>query len=105
MISRMFNYHDPAQTEHRKRIYAAFELWYTIVDVGAAVSFLAGSILFLWEGTKTVGTCLFIGGSALFLLKPAIRLMRESKYAASGEIDTLARRAGWVSGRTEGSGH
>lgn len=103
MLSRMFNYHDPAQTEQRKRIYAAFELWYTIVDVGAAVSFLAGSLLFLWEDTKTVGTYLFVGGSALFLLKPAIRLMRESKYAAGGEIDTLAHRAGWTSDGTDGS--
>lgn len=97
MTSRMFNYHDPAQTEQRKRIYAAFELWYTIVDVGAAVSFLAGSLLFLSEDTKTVGTYLFIGGSVLFLLKPAIRLTREANYAASGDFDTLAHRAGWAS--------
>lgn len=76
MISRMFEYHDPDKIGHSKRIYAAFELWYTIVDVGAAVSFLAGSILFLSEDTKTAGTYLFIGGSLLFLLKPAIRLMR-----------------------------
>jgi hypothetical protein len=104
MTSWMFKYHDPAKTEQRKRIYAAFELWYTIVDVGAAVSFLTGSLLFLWEDTKTLGTYLFIGGSALFLLKPAIRLMRESKYAASGDIDTLAYRAGWVADGNDGSG-
>ena len=46
MISQIFSYHDPARTEDRKRIYAAFELWYTLVDVGAAVSFLTGSLLF-----------------------------------------------------------
>jgi hypothetical protein len=87
----------PTSRRRRKRIYAAYELWYTAADVGAAICFLAGSILFLSEGTKTVGTYLFIAGSALFLMKPAIRLMRESKYAASGDIDTLAQRAGWRS--------
>ena len=103
MTSEMFKYHDPAQSEHRKRIYAAFELWYTAVDVGAAISFLVGSLLFLSEETKTIGTYLFIGGSLLFLFKPTIRLMRESKYAASGEIGTLANRAGWTSKDTDRS--
>ena len=96
-IRHLWRYHDPGETQRRKEIYAAYELWYTIVDVGAAVLFLAGSILFLSDVTKTVGTYLFIVGSVLFLLKPAIRLMREAQYAAHGDVDSLAKRAGWES--------
>jgi hypothetical protein len=103
MLSRLLNYHDPGQTERRKRIYAAYELWYTVVDVGAAICFLAGSLLFLSEETKAFGTYLFIAGSVLFLMKPAIRLLREVRYAANGEIDTLAHRSGWNEPRSERS--
>lgn len=96
-IRHLWRYHDPGETERRKQIYAAYELWYTVVDVSAAVSFLAGSILFLSDASKAVGTYLFIVGSVFFLLKPAIRLMREAQYAAHGDVDLLARRAGWKS--------
>lgn len=96
-IRHLWRYHDPGETERRKQIYAAYELWYTVVDVGAAVSFLAGSVLFLSDATKTAGTYLFIAGSVFFLLKPAIRLMREARYAAHGDVDSLAKRAGWKS--------
>ncbi|MCO6387064.1 YrhK family protein [Aliihoeflea sp. 40Bstr573] len=96
-IRHLWTYHDPGQSARRKEIYAAYELWYTVVDVGAALSFLAGSILFLSDATKTLGTYLFIVGSALFLMKPAIRLTREAQYAAHGDADTLARRVGWQS--------
>lgn len=95
MLSKLLAYHDPGKSERSKRIYAAYELWYTAVDAGAALCFLAGSLLFLWEDTKGAGTYLFIAGSALFLTKPAIRLLRELRYAADGDVDTLASRYGW----------
>jgi hypothetical protein len=66
-----------------------------VFDFDAAVGFLVGSILFLSEATKSLGIYLFILGSVLFLLKPAIRLQREAQYAVDGDVETLARRAGW----------
>ena len=89
---------DPA-TKHsstrNERIYAVYELWYTVVDVAAAVLFLVGSFLFLSESTRTIATWLFIVGSIFFLAKPVIRLMRETRYFEDGDVDVLARRAGW----------
>lgn len=82
-------------SEQHPRIYAIYELWYTIVDVAAALSFVVGSFLFLSEETKSLGTWLFIAGSFFFLMKPIIRLLREARYLALGDVGTLAKRAGW----------
>lgn len=39
--------------------------------------FLVGSILFLYESTKTLGVAFFIAGSAELLIRPAIKLVRD----------------------------
>lgn len=80
------------RTARNRRIYALYELWYTVVDVGAAASFLIGSVLFFEESTQTVATWFFLVGSVLFMLKPTIRLMREFAYFRDGELETLAER-------------
>jgi hypothetical protein len=49
----MFEPQNRNKSAHHKRIYAMYELWYTIVDFTAATSFLAGSFLFFSEGTRT----------------------------------------------------
>jgi hypothetical protein len=78
-----------------KRIYAMSELLHTLVDVAAALCFLTGSILSLSDETKAIATWFYIVGSVFFLLKPIIRISREVRYAALGDVDALARRAGW----------
>jgi hypothetical protein len=76
-----------------RQVYAAYELWYTAVDFGAAACFIAGSILFFSEATQWVGTWLFLSGSILFAGKPTIRLLRELQYLRRGRTDCLAKRA------------
>ena len=39
------------KSARHKRIYAMYELWYTIVDFIAATSFLVGSFLFFSKST------------------------------------------------------
>jgi hypothetical protein len=95
--SRFFDPGVKTRSSRNKRIYAVYELWYTIVDVAAALSFVAGSFLFLSESTQNLATWLFIVGSIFFLMKPVIRLMREAGYLADGDVDVLAKRAGWTS--------
>ena len=86
---------DPAESPTRERIFALYELWYTLVDFAAAISFLIGSVLCLNEATRSIGTYFFLVGSVFFVMKPAIRLLREARRAALGDTETLARRAGW----------
>ncbi len=95
---QLFRPNERNRSEAHKRVYAAYELWYTVVDVAAAISFVSGSFLFLSESTRTAGTWLFIFGSIFFLLKPIIRLARELRFVAMGDVETLAERAGWSDG-------
>lgn len=97
-LRRLFQPDARNRSEEHQRVYAAYELWYTAVDVAAAVSFVAGSLLFLSETTQTAGTWLFVAGSIFFLMKPVIRLMRELRFVALGDVKTLAERAGWSEG-------
>ncbi|XDA97141.1 YrhK family protein [Sulfitobacter sp. LCG007] len=80
------------QNARSERVYAAFEIAYTVVDFIAALTFLLGSIMFLSEAWTTFGTWLFIVGSVCFTAKPTIRLVRELKLAAIGDTEDLAAR-------------
>ena len=77
-----------------QRIYALFEIVYTLVDFGAAFLFLVGSVMFLYDDWTHFGTWLFIIGSVLFCAKPTIRLLRELKLAAICDTEDLANRLG-----------
>src|SRR5690625_3176720 len=57
-------------------IRGRYETLSIINDLLTAVWFLIGSILFFFEYTVTLGTWLFVLGSAQLLLRPAIRLTR-----------------------------
>ncbi|MEL6452972.1 MAG: YrhK family protein [Pseudomonadota bacterium] len=74
-----------------KRRYAMFEIAHTLVDFGAAVCFVAGSVMFFFDAWLRLGTWLFLIGSILFACKPTLRLVREVKMAAHGALDDLAR--------------
>ncbi|MDW4498594.1 YrhK family protein [Sulfitobacter sp. D35] len=80
------------QNPRSQRVYALFEIAYTVVDFTAALLFLVGSVMFLSEDWQTVGTWLFIVGSCCFMAKPTIRLVRELKLAAIGDTEDLAKR-------------
>lgn len=80
------------RSKDTRRVYAIFELIYTAVDFAAALCFVAGSVMYLFEDWARPGTYLFLVGSILFAAKPTLRMMREIKLAAMGDIDTLAGR-------------
>ncbi|MBN2905624.1 MAG: YrhK family protein [Rhodobacteraceae bacterium] len=82
-----------ALSPRHEQIWAAYEIAHTIVDFTAAALFVIGSILFFFDTTQALATWAFLIGSICFALKPTIRLRRELKFLALGEIDTLAARA------------
>lgn len=88
----IFEPRDSPQSPAWKRRYALFEIAYTVVDFGAAICFVVGSIMFFSEAWLIPGTWLFLLGSILFACKPSIRLWRELRLFATGDIDTLAER-------------
>lgn len=74
-----------------QKVYALYELWRTVADFIAAISFLIGSVLFFSESTQYAGTWLFVIGSVFFLLKPTMRLAREIHYLSIGDVGPLVR--------------
>ncbi|SEJ93999.1 YrhK-like protein [Cribrihabitans marinus] len=79
-------------SDRQRRIYAAFEIVYTLVDFTAAILFVIGSIMFFSPDWERFGTWLFLTGSLCFAAKPTLRLVRELKLAAIGDVDDLADR-------------
>ena len=90
----LFSSENRDRNEETRRVYAAFELAHTVVDFLAAVSFLVGSVLFLFPDYETPAIWLFIIGSVFFCAKPSLRLTREIKLLRMGRIEELAKRAG-----------
>ncbi|MEY8840817.1 YrhK family protein [Cribrihabitans sp. XS_ASV171] len=84
--------HRSEGSPRQKRVYAMFELAYTIVDFTAATLFVIGSVMFFSESWQTAGTWMFLVGSICFAAKPTLRLAREVKLAAMGDMDDLAKR-------------
>ena len=84
---------DPRQGSHdQRRLYALFEILYTLIDFTAATLFVIGSFMFLSEEWQTPGTWCFVVGSFFFAAKPTLRLIRELKLAAMGDTEDLAKR-------------
>ncbi|MCR9174901.1 MAG: YrhK family protein [Alphaproteobacteria bacterium] len=90
---RMFDPKIRTRTHSNARLFALYEIVYTLVDFAAAFLFIFGSILFFDDTTVAFGTWLFLIGSVCFALKPTIRLVREIHYYRIGQIEELARRA------------
>ncbi|SEA43280.1 YrhK family protein [Rubrimonas cliftonensis] len=88
-------FHPDARTRDTEsaRLYAEFEVAYTVVDFAAAVFFVVGSILFFNGATVTAGIWMFLIGSLCFAAKPSLRLARELRDRRRGQIDRLADRA------------
>ncbi|WP_139173009.1 YrhK family protein [Marinobacter sp. AC-23] len=75
------------------RIYAIYEVLFTLVDFAAAFQFIVGSVLFFNESTTYEATWLFLVGSICFALKPTIKVIRECHLLRLGDIELLAKRA------------
>ena len=72
-----------------RKLYAAYEIAYTAVDVTAALLFIVGSILFFWESLSVSATWCFLIGSIFFALKPTLRIVREFHMLAEGDYADL----------------
>lgn len=70
---------------NKRKLYAIFEILYTMVDFFAAVSFTIGSVIFLYPKLMHAATWFFIVGSLLFALKPTIRVIGEIKLATKNK--------------------
>jgi uncharacterized membrane protein YgdD (TMEM256/DUF423 family) len=80
-----------ATKSHRHRAtFAAFEIAHTLADFGAAIMFIIGSIMFFFDAWQTMGTWLFLIGSILFACKPSLRLARELRLVAMGDVEDYA---------------
>lgn len=80
------------RTPRHARIWAAWEIVYTIVDFAAALLFVIGSVFFFYASLTYWGTWMFLVGSVCFALKPTIRLVRELQYLAMGDVEDVAVR-------------
>jgi len=57
-------------------IYSRYQQAYALVDSGAAVAFIVGSVFFLDESKKLAAAWLFVVGSVLFALVPSITVLQ-----------------------------
>ncbi|MCO6185848.1 YrhK family protein [Rhizobium sp. L1K21] len=80
------------RSKRHKRIYAYYELLYTLIDVLAAVLFIIGSIMFFFSDWQFAGTWCFLVGSVFFACKPTLRIVREIHLMRLGDFDDLAER-------------
>lgn len=90
---RLFDPRDRRISAAQARRYALFEILHTAADFLAAFLFIAGSVMFFSEQTKTAGTVCFLIGSLFFAAKPSIRLVREVWLARIDKVDRLAEKA------------
>lgn len=77
-------------TARHAALYATYEIAYSLVDFGAAVLFIIGSIMFFSDAWVTFGTWLFLLGSILFACKPTLRLICELRLVAMGDTQSVA---------------
>lgn len=89
---RLFQHQNRQKSAKSRRIYALYEIAYTIVDFTAAFCFVIGSVLFFWNQYETPAIWLFVIGSVCFALKPTIRIVREVRLLSIGDTDDLADR-------------
>ncbi|MEI4232249.1 YrhK family protein [Roseovarius sp. D22-M7] len=93
-MTGLFDHRNRTRNADTRRVYAAYEIAHTVADFIAAISFLVGSVLFLWPVYETSAIWFFIVGSFFFCLKPSLRLAREVQLWRMGRLAKLAQRAG-----------
>lgn len=89
-LRRLFHPRTEAMSPHDMRRQALFEVVRTMVDFGAALCFVVGSIMFFSDAWLFVGTWFFLVGSVLFAVKPTLRLWQEIDYVRRGKLGPLA---------------
>ncbi len=77
-------------SKRNKEIHAAYEIADTFVSFAAALLFLIGSWMFFYRDLQNPAIWCFVIGSIFFIIKPALKLLREIQYALTGDLDDLA---------------
>lgn len=70
--------------DHEIVIKKRYEFYYNLNDILIAVWFIIGSVLFFWEATTAIGTWLFLIGSLELLVRPFIRIGRNTHLERIG---------------------
>lgn len=63
--------------QHVLVVQNRYQVLARVNDILTGLWFLAGSILFLFDGAKLLGTVFFIIGSAELLIRPVIQIVRD----------------------------
>jgi len=93
METKLFRHRNRERNQETRRVYARYEIAYTMTDFGAAFCFIVGSVLLFWKAFETAAIWFFVIGSVLFFVKPSIRFAREIHLYRMGRLETLAERA------------
>ena len=83
-----------SRSHRNRKLFAAYEIAYTAVDVIAALLFIVGSVLFFWQSLSIPATWCFLIGSIFFALKPTLRIVREFHMLAEGDYEDLEEGKG-----------
>lgn len=65
-------------TPHHLAVFWRYQVVRTLVDFGAAICFLIGSVFFFFTTTTLAADWLFLVGSILFAAKPTIDVVRSA---------------------------
>lgn len=90
---KLFRQSNARRSPRHRQIYAAYELAYTLVDLGAALMFIVGSVMFFSEEWQISGTWCFLIGSIMFGVKPTLRFAREIHYLVMANPSYRAPRS------------
>jgi len=80
-MTKMFDHALRSASPDHSELVRKYELYRTIVEFLAALTFIVGSVLFFFPELVYAGTRLFLVGSFLFAVWPTIRLMLEPRLA------------------------
>ncbi|WP_321504209.1 YrhK family protein [Breoghania sp.] len=76
-MAELFNHENRTRTAAHARTTTRYETARTAIEFGAAIAFIVGSVFFFYESLQYAGTWLFLIGSILFAVRPAVRLALE----------------------------
>lgn len=79
-------------SKQHEKLYAAYELVFTLVQFTAGMLFLVGSWMFFHKAWENTAIWCFVIGSVLFVVGPSVKLARELHYAMIGDYADLAER-------------
>ncbi|TYC65852.1 cobalamin biosynthesis protein CobQ [Stappia sp. BW2] len=80
-MKKLFDHRLRTASQTHVEIVRKYELYRTIVEFLAALTFLVGSIFFFYDSLIYAGTWLFVIGSVLFAVRPTVRLILELRLA------------------------